>query len=83
MFNYSGNKPFGCYFCAGMGYEDYPANKIPCRIEEHMETASENNSDVVDFMEFKKTPTFEGKCPYCQAIINCKHWKGLGWKRDI
>ena len=26
---------WGCYYCAGVGYEDYPSCKIPCRIPGH------------------------------------------------
>lgn len=33
MFDYPENRC--CTHCGGMGFEDYPHNSIPCRIQEH------------------------------------------------
>jgi len=34
---------WGCRYCSGCGYEDYPSNKKPCRIIGH---ADRHNRDV-------------------------------------
>ena len=31
--------PDGCCYCGMTGYEDYPSNKIPCRMQGHVELA--------------------------------------------
>lgn len=32
---------FVCFYCAGTGYEDYPSNTKPCRVEGHKERGEE------------------------------------------
>lgn len=79
------SKEFGCFFCAGTGYEDYPNNQIPCRYPEHVEAYKSHFSQAVLDVEklrrnYKKA---DGPCPYCNKTVSCEHWTGLGWKRDV
>ena len=90
MLNYAGEHLLGCYYCAGMGYQDYPSNTKPCPIEGHKKMADQNSQDVISLMESSKRPYSPefGNCPYCLVAkkpvgINCKHWQGHGWKRDV
>ena len=89
LFIYSGQNPFGCWHCGGMGYQDYPSNKMPCPVEGHQKRAEQNLQDVMRVMEARKKNyrSEMGKCPYCLAQgreigIECEHWSGDGWARD-
>jgi hypothetical protein len=88
-FTYGGEEPFACQHCAGMGYQDYPLNKLPCPIPGHAEKYERNVADINRLMESLKRPytPAEGNCPYCLAAgepvgVGCRHWTGNGWSRD-
>ena len=75
---------FGCYYCSGMGYEDYPTNKMACRISEHVTWAAHNVELILASMDAARKPYTTGTCPYCKAAglpvgVDCIHWTGLGW----
>ena len=69
---------FSCYYCAGVGYEDYPTCKIPCRILGHRER---HEADVKQ--EWQRLKRYwrpdDGPCPFCKRDEQCEHWSGLGW----
>ena len=88
IFDYSGDEPFGCEHCAGMGYMDYPSNQRPCIIPGHVEQYERNLSSLRVAMKSLERPysPSDGNCPYCLALgrptgISCKHWTGLGWSK--
>lgn len=89
-FSYGGDHPFMCSYCAGMGYEDYPSNQIPCRIGGHKDQYESNLEDVMAMLGgFRKEydSSTHGNCPYCKAAgreigVDCEHWDGLGWMKD-
>jgi len=38
---------WGCRYCSGCGYEDYPSNKKPCRVSGH---AGRHECDVMSIL---------------------------------
>ena len=77
---------FGCRFCAGTGYQDYPMKEKPCPIPEHVRRAEENEvairSIFAAFAASKRWELEDGRCPYCGLERECRHWRGVGWQRD-
>ena len=75
---------FGCEFCAGMGYEDYPSSRIPCRMSGHLAKHEQNVRQVMAHMNARRrnwSPE-DGRCPYCKTNGECKHWRGDSWVKD-
>ena len=76
---------FGCEYCGGMGYTDYPINNNSCPIEGHMERFRANERFIINAMrEFHKNnpPPEWARCPYCKVTGKaCVHWDGMGWVR--
>lgn len=72
---------FGCEYCAGVGYEDYPSSKIPCRIPGHLQRHQLNVAEAQQIINTKKRRKLpiDGPCPYCKKNEECEHWTGIGW----
>jgi hypothetical protein len=76
---------FGCWYCAGTGYLDYPMNKRPCPVQGHAEAHQSNVNAISTYMKANPNPyrpEIEGACPYCGEKVECVHWTGWGWSRD-
>lgn len=75
---------WGCEYCAGVGYMDYPQNKKPCPVPGHVERFQADLRVAEAWIESRKKPysVDDGPCPYCKATHACEHWTGNGWARD-
>lgn len=86
IFDYDGGDTFGCEYCSGVGFTDYPSNQHPCPIPGHAKRALKNFENVGNALrEMHKNdkPWPSAICPYCGAKGEvCRHWTGLGWSRD-
>lgn len=82
--NYSCDN-FGCAYCAGMGYTDYPSNTQPCPVSGHVERTQSNFNAVNIHMDSlkRKWSALDGPCPYCKKEEECEHWTGLGWTKQV
>ncbi len=69
-----GQDTFGCQYCAGVGYEDYPQCFKPCRIPGHKERHEKNVSAIVTYMKNNPEPE-----PLKKPSGNWG-WTGHGWK---
>ena len=67
---------FSCVYCAGVGYEDYPMTKRPCRIPGHTERHNKNVQVVANF--FIQNPLPEPK--EGKPSSGNWQWTGMGWK---
>ncbi len=66
---------FGCSYCAGVGYEDYPLNTKPCRINSHKDRYEKNFCVVTNY--FNDNPLPE---PLIGKPRGNFEWTGHGWK---
>lgn len=86
IFDYPGDQPFGCKYCAGTGFLSYPSQDKPCPIQGHADRARQNFSDVgraLHELHKNDIPPKGAVCPYCKADgAVCRHWTGMGWSRD-
>uniref|UniRef100_A0A6M3LPM7 Uncharacterized protein n=1 Tax=viral metagenome TaxID=1070528 RepID=A0A6M3LPM7_9ZZZZ len=74
---------WGCRYCSGMGYEDFPSNRVPCRIEEHLGLAKSDHDLAKAYLDtVRRDAAVNEVCPYCRKTGNCEHYGGLGWSRD-
>ena len=74
----------GCWFCGGMGYRDYPSNRVPCPVPGHRGRYEDTVRVVAAYMAANPKPYPVGTaCPYCRSDVQCKHWTGHGWTRDV
>jgi len=65
---------FGCIFCAGVGYEDYPLNRKPCRMQGHSERHEQNVKEISMWMKLHPLPE-----PLTGKPKGNWEWTGRGW----
>lgn len=80
-FPFDNNFTFGCGYCAGTGYQDYPSCQKSCPISEHVEMHNKHVEAVGKWMKMFPEPQPTNRlCPYCKKT-KCEHWTGHGWSK--
>jgi len=74
---------FGCEYCAGVGYEDYPSRKIPCRIAGHLEAHLRNEDHTIAYFKANPLPKPKRGKPTGNWVWTGRGWQNLDYVKSI